>query len=157
MGFFDYPGTQEAAAREEIAEVFLPEASESDWGALLRHCRRRRFAAGDSVITAGAMSRSLYLVVDGTLEVLPPGPKRSHTASPRVITVGAGSVLGEIAFFDSGQRSADVRAATAVEVAELRLDDFGALAEEEPRLGLQILFDLGRILAQRLRRAQSPG
>ena len=44
---------------------------------------------------------------------------------------------------------------SAVEVAELRLDDFHALAEEDPRLGLQILFDLGRILAQRLRRAQS--
>ena len=47
-----------------------------------------------------------------------------------------------------------VRAMTAVEVAELRLDDFDALAEEDPRLGLQILFDLGRILAQRLRRPE---
>ncbi len=155
MGFFDYPGTEKAAATEEPAEVFLPEASESDWAVLLRHCRRRQFAAGENVITAGAMSRSLYLVVEGTLEVRPAGPKRAVTSSRRVITVGAGSVLGEVAFFDGGQRSAHVRAATPVEVAELRLDGFGALAEDEPRLGLQILFDLGRILAQRLRRAQN--
>ena len=74
-----------------------------------------------------------------------------------MITVGAGSVLGEMSFFDSGQRSAFVRATTPVELAELRLDDFDALAEEDPRLGLQILFDLGRILAQRLRRAQGSG
>ncbi len=40
-------------------------------------------------------------------------------------------------------------------MAELRLDDFDALAEEDPRLGLQILFDLGRILAQRLRRPRA--
>jgi CRP-like cAMP-binding protein len=101
------------------------------------------------------MSRSLYLVVEGTLEVLPGGSKRPRGTSRRIVTVGAGSVLGEISFFDSGHRSADVRAVTAVEMAELRLDDFGALAEEDPRLGLQVLFDLGRILAQRLRQAQS--
>jgi CRP/FNR family cyclic AMP-dependent transcriptional regulator len=156
MEFFDYPGTGQSAAAEGAPEVFLPEASDSDWSMLLKHCRRHRFGPGEAVITAGAMSRSLYLIVDGTLEVRPRGPKRMLSASRGVITVGAGSVLGEIAFFDSGQRSADVRAATPVEVAELRLDDFDALAEEEPRLGLQILFDLGRILAQRLRRAQGP-
>ena len=103
----------------------------------------------------GRLSRSLYLVVDGVLEVRVQGTRRVAGSSRRPITVGAGSVLGEMSFFDSGQRSALVRAMTAVEVAELRLDDFDALAEEDPRLGLQILFDLGRILAQRLRRAQS--
>jgi CRP/FNR family transcriptional regulator, cyclic AMP receptor protein len=157
MAFFDYPGTEVATSTEQAPEVFLPEASDSDWSLLLRHCRRRRFDAGEAVISAGAISRSLYLVVDGTLEVLPQGAKRGIGRPQRVITVGAGSVLGEMSFFDSGQRSALVRAMTPVEVAELRLDDFDALAEEDPRLGLQILFDLGRILAQRLRRAQSPG
>ena len=45
--------------------MFLPEASDSDWSLLLRHCRRRDFDASEA-ITAGATSRSLYLVVDGT-------------------------------------------------------------------------------------------
>jgi CRP/FNR family transcriptional regulator, cyclic AMP receptor protein len=157
MEFFDYPGTEVATSTEEAPEVFLPEASDSDWSVLLGHCRRRRFGAGEAVITAGATSRSLYLVVDGTLEVLPEGAKRVLGRPRRVIKVGPGSVLGEMAFFDSGRRSAFVRATSPVEVAELRLDDFDALAEEDPRLGLQILFDLGRILAQRLRRAQSLG
>ena len=157
MAFFDYPGTEGAMTTEQAPEVFLPEASDSDWSLLLRHCRRRHFDAGEAVISAGAMSRSLYLVVDGALEVRPQSPNRAIGTPRRVITVGAGSVLGEMSFFDSGQRSALVRATTPVEVAELRLDDFDALAEEDPRLGLQILFDLGRILAQRLRRAQSPG
>ncbi len=157
MAFFDYPGTEGATTTERAPEVFLPEASDSDWSLLLRHCRRRHFDAGEAVISAGAMTRSLYLVVDGALEVRPQSPNRAIGTPRRVITVGAGSVLGEMSFFDSGQRSAQVRATTPVEVAELRLADFDALAEEDPRLGLQILFDLGRILAQRLRRAQSPG
>jgi len=157
LTFFDYPGTEVAATAEQAPEVFLPEASDSDWSVLLRHCRRRRFDAGEAVITAGATSRSLYLVVDGSLEVRLQGPGRLAGRSRPVIIVGAGSVLGEMSFFDSGQRSALVRATTPVELAELRLDDFDALADEDPRLALQILFDLGRILAQRLRRAQGSG
>jgi CRP/FNR family transcriptional regulator, cyclic AMP receptor protein len=157
LTFFDYPGTEAATTTEQAPEVFLPEASDSDWSVLLRHCRRRQFDAGEAVITAGATSRSLYLVVDGTLEVRPQGPGWITGRSPPVIPVCAGSVLGEMSFFDSGQRSALVRAITPVELAELRLDDFDALAEADPRLGLQILFDLGRILAQRLRRAQGSG
>lgn len=155
MTFFDYPGTEGTTAATRAPDVFLPEASDSDWSVLLKHCRRRQFEAGDAVITAGALSRSLYLVVDGVLEVRLQANRRVAGSSRRPITVGAGSVLGEMSFFDSGQRSALVRAMTAVQVAELRLDDLDALAEEDPRLGLQILFDLGRILAQRLRRAQS--
>jgi CRP/FNR family transcriptional regulator, cyclic AMP receptor protein len=157
MTFFDYPGSEAASTTQEAPEVFLPEASDSDWSVLLKHCRRRRFDTGETVISAGATSRSLYLVEEGTLEVLPQGPERALGGPRRVIKVAAGSVLGEMSFFDNGPRSALVRATTPVDAAELRLDDFGALAEEDPRLGLQILFDLGRILAQRLRRAQSPG
>ncbi len=136
MTFFDYPGT-EGTTTERAPEVFLPEASDGDWSVLLKHCRRRQFEAGDAVITAAATSRSLYLVVEGVLEVRLQGARRMVGSSQRLITVGAGSVLGEMSFFDSAQRSALVRAMSAVEVAELRLDDFDALAEEDPRLGLQ--------------------
>ena len=72
-----------------------------------------------------------------------------------MIIVGTGSVLGEM-----NSRSRPALGAGAGHDSSggggLRLDDFDALAEEDPRLGLRILFDLGRILAQRLRRAQSP-
>ena len=54
-----------------------------------------------------------------------------------MILIGAGSILDEMSFFDSGRRSALVRATTPIELAELRLDDSDALAEEDPRLGLR--------------------
>lgn len=156
MSFFDYPGTQAEATKEQDAEVFLPEASDSDWAALLRHCRRRRYGPGETVISAEGARRSLYIVVDGTLEVLLPVAGKGAGRSRKAITIGAGSVLGEMSFFDNAERSAVVRATTELEVAELGIAEFDALAEEDPRLGREILFDLGRILAQRLRRAQGP-
>ncbi len=156
MAFFDYPGTEGSAEIGTAAEVFLPDASDGDWAELLRHCRRRRFDVGQSVISAGATSRSLYMVVDGSLEVLAPVPGRRTDRYRRIVTLGAGSVLGEMSFFDSAGRSAMVRAITPVVVDELSPADFDALADEDPRLGRDILFDLGRILAQRLRKAQNP-
>ena len=156
MAFFDYPGTEDSPDTVPAAEVFLPDASDRDWAVLFRHCRRRRFETGQTVIEAGADSRSLYLVVDGSLEVLAPVPGRREGRYRRIVTVGAGSILGEMAFFDSAGRSAMVRATTPVVVDELTPTDFDALADEDPGLARQILFDLGRILAQRLRKAQTP-
>jgi CRP-like cAMP-binding protein len=148
VSFFDYPGTEGTTATSELADVFLPDASDADWAVLLRHCRRRRFAPGDTVIAAGGTDRSLIFVVEGTLDVLAPNAARRNRL---VSTVGPGSVLGEISFFDAAPRSALVQAKTEGEVAELNLTDFEALAREAPSLSRQILLDLGRTLARRLR------
>ena len=112
LTFFDYPGTEGATTAEQAPDVFLPEASDSDWSVLLRHCRRLAVRRRRGRHHRRVTSRSLYLVVDGTLEVRPQGPGRLTGRSRPVITVGAGSVLGEMSFFDSGQRSALVRATT---------------------------------------------
>ncbi len=148
MSFFDYPGTGGQTATDEAAETFLPDATDADWAVLLRHCRRRNVAAGEAVIAADGTERSLVFVVEGTLDVLAP---TSGRRTRLVSTVGPGSVLGEISFFDAAGRSALVKARTDGEVAELSHADFEALAREAPGLSRQILFDLGRTLARRLR------
>jgi len=68
-------------------------------------------------------------------------------------------VIGELSFFDGGARSALVRAVTPALAAELSPAEFGSLAAADPALARRLLFDLGRILAQRLRLAQqsAPG
>jgi CRP-like cAMP-binding protein len=85
------------------------------------------------------------------LEVL---AEHGRRRTSRIALVGAGSVIGELAFFDGGPRSALVRAVTPAVLAELSPADFNALAAANPGLARRLLFDLGRILAQRLRAAQ---
>jgi CRP/FNR family transcriptional regulator, cyclic AMP receptor protein len=70
------------------------------------------------------------------------------------VLVEAGSVIGELSFFDGGARSATVRAVTPAVLAELSPSEFDALAVASPGLARRLLFDLGRILAQRLRAVQ---
>jgi CRP-like cAMP-binding protein len=149
MSFFDYPNEQPAPAAH--VDLLLADATEDEWATLLGHTRYRRFAPGDTVVTAGAWEQSLYLVLEGQLEVLADNGRRKYR---KIASVGAGSVIGELSFFDGGARSALVRATAPAVLAELTPADFDTLAAANPVLARRLLFDLGRILAQRLRAAQ---
>jgi CRP/FNR family transcriptional regulator, cyclic AMP receptor protein len=149
VSFFEYPN--ESPASSGPPELMLADASDEEWAALLRHTRYRRFDPGDAVVTAGASDRSLYLVLEGQLEVLVEHGRRRYR---RIALVGASSVIGELSFFDGGTRSALVRAVDPAVLAELSPADFDSLAAANPALARRLLFDLGRILALRLRAAQ---
>jgi len=148
VSFFDYPNEQPAAPDQ--VEQLLPDATEAEWATLLRHTSHRRFGPGETVIAAGERERSLYLVLDGRLEVLAEHGRRRLR---RIATIEAGSVLGELSFFDGAPRSALVRTLTPAVLAELSPAEFDTLAAANPVLARRLLFDLGRILAQRLRAA----
>ena len=125
--------------------MFLPDLHEEDWERLIAHTERRRFEAGDVVIRAGELDRSLSIVVSGALELFLPG------ADDRpFLTMVENSVVGEMAFLDGRPRSATLRARTAGELLRLSFDSFEMLSARFPKLGRAILLDLGRILARRL-------
>jgi CRP/FNR family transcriptional regulator, cyclic AMP receptor protein len=147
MSFFDYPNEPPVTPK---VDVLLADASDQEWALLLEHTLYRRFAPGDTVVTVGEQDQSLYLVLEGQLEVLAPRGRRYR----RIASVGTGSVIGELSFFDGGARSASVRAITDAVLAELSPAEFDSLAVASPGLARRLLLDLGRILAQRLRAAQ---
>lgn len=153
VSFFDYPTDEPGASPP--AQVLLPDASEAEWTTLLEFTQARSFGAGQSVLEVGAGGRSLYLLLEGTLEVVTPqtrfGRKRPKGR------LEAGSMVGELSFFDGEPRSAAVRALTPVVLAELTPEGFDGLVTNHPALGRRLLLDLGRILAGRLRRAEAAG
>jgi CRP/FNR family cyclic AMP-dependent transcriptional regulator len=149
VSFFDYPN--ESPAPSGNVDTLLADATEDEWAMLLGHTRYRRFGPGDTVVMAGAWEQSLYLVLEGQLEVLAEHGRRKYR---KIASVSAGSVIGELSFFDGGARSAMVRAVTPAVLAEMSPAEFDELAAANPVLARRLLFDLGRILAQRLRAAQ---
>jgi CRP-like cAMP-binding protein len=74
--FFDYPN--ESPVSSGRVEQLLADASDEEWAALLEHTIYRRYRPGDPVVTAGARDRSLYLVLEGQLEVLADRGRRGH-------------------------------------------------------------------------------
>jgi CRP/FNR family cyclic AMP-dependent transcriptional regulator len=136
--YFDYP-TEEPAAGDL---TFLADRGEDDWAIVLAHTEARRFSKGEEVIHAGDDDRALYLLTAGSLAVASGAAFR---------TIDAPSVVGEVAFLDGGKRSLTLVATTEGELRRLSLDAFEALAGRHPELARAMLFDLGRIVALRLR------
>jgi CRP/FNR family cyclic AMP-dependent transcriptional regulator len=139
--FFTYPTL--------IADQPAPEAgllaarSEEDWNILLAYTDTRRLHPGDWLIREGEHDRALYVLSDGRLEAIVPG------RAARVIEAPA--TVGELAFLDGRPRAAGLRALTHGEAQRLGYEAFEALSAREPRLARDLLLDLGRIVATRLR------
>jgi NTE family protein len=97
---------------------------------------------GDALVCAGdEAGDALFIVVSGRFEVLP------ADGSERIAEIGAGSPIGEIAFFAGGPRTATVRALRDSLVLRLRRADFDELASDRPRLWRAASAALARRLA----------
>jgi CRP/FNR family cyclic AMP-dependent transcriptional regulator len=139
--FFVYPTL---AGEQPAPEAGLLAArTEEDWDVLLAYTETRRLRPGDWLIREGERDRSLYVLSDGRLEAIVPG------RASRVIEAPA--TVGELAFLDGRPRAAGQRALTHGEAQRLSYEAFEALSAREPRLARDLLLDLGRIVATRLR------
>jgi CRP-like cAMP-binding protein len=123
---------------------------DADWEKLTSYMEPRRFSPGETVLVGGEPDRSLYLVREGTLEAI----VTSKSGSKKTTVMEAGTVFGEVAFFDGGARSATVRGTTQGELLRLPFDRFEAMAADHPELGAALLLDLGLRMAERLRAAE---
>ena len=130
--------------------LLLPCWRDEDWKELFRFTSIRRLMAGDALIRRGEPDRTLYFVLQGDLEVIV--HSGDGLTMGRVSLIGAGSVLGELAFFDGGPRSAGAWAVEDSEVAAMTPDQYAAFEQTSPALARELIFALGRILAIRLRR-----
>lgn len=147
-GFFDY-GLEPARSETSATESFLADASEADWTMLLAYGERRAVTTDEAVIEIGETSRSLLIVLRGSFRVLAPSGRRGRW---RVVDhIDAGSVIGELAFFDGAPRSRSVVAEEPGEVFVLEWEAFQRLAAVRPTLAIAILTDLGVILTGRFR------
>lgn len=148
-GFFDY-GLDGTDPVDDGPDLFLEAASDADWSMLLAYGERRVVGAGDVVVEMGETSRDLIIVLSGSFSVTVPTGRRGR--SKTIGRIDAGSVFGELAFFDGAPRSSSVVADEDGEIFVLGWTAFERLAAVRPALATLILADLGTILASRFRR-----
>lgn len=133
--------------------LLLADWRNEDWRDLFRFTAVRGVRAGDALIRHGEPDRTLYFVLRGELEIVV--PSGDGLSLGRVAQINAGSVLGELAFFDAGPRSAGAWAVTDCEVAAMSPDQYSAFEQSHAELARHLLFAMGRILALRLRRTNA--
>lgn len=105
----------------------------------------RQLAPGDRLLDAGAANRTLFIVVDGGVDVLLPGADAPH------VRLGPGECVGELSLIDGKPVSADVVAALPTTVLELSEDHVWALIDSSAVFARNLL----RVLAGRVRHDHS--
>ena len=93
----------------------------------------------------GAGEREVYVVLEGIYE--------ASIQGRRVGFMGKGDTFGELAFFrQSGRRVATVYAKTSGRLLVLGRSLLDDMTKEEPELAVRLLFNLGRLMAERTAR-----
>ena len=99
---------------------------------------------GEMLIEQGSMPYELFVIEDGTVDVV-------RDDEP-LASLGAGDVVGEIALLARHRRMASVVARTPVRALALHVDALQELSEEMPELGDEL-----RALMERRRAENEPG
>lgn len=143
------------AAGEDGREIALEEMSivegltPTELATFRKQLIRRRYHRGDLVFRDGAPCDGLYFLVAGHIEVrMPAAP--GHEAV-RLTTFLPGTILGELALLDGGARSADAVAVSDAVAYHMPLEAFEKFRVGRPRAATQLLFNMSRALADRLR------
>lgn len=98
---------------------------------------------GDVLIRAGQITRTLYVVLNGALEV--------READELVAVATEGEIVGEVAFLMGGRRMSDVRvAAQGARVLALSESTLRDLVENDAPLAARLLLNLSRAVCAKL-------
>jgi diguanylate cyclase (GGDEF)-like protein len=103
------------------------------------------FQPGENIVEVGDAGTSLFIVVDGSVQVLYPG----RDQEVELALLGAGDFFGEMALLNAKPRSATVRARTHVRAIKLEQVAFQRLVHASPTVAIQIM----EILSLRIRTA----
>ena len=107
---------------------------------LFRNQETIGFAAGAFVVTAGDAGETMYVVMEGEVEIL--------DGLTLLETAGAGSIVGELALIDDEPRSATVVAKTDCRLVPVDRKRFQYMVQETPFFALAVM----KLVADRLRK-----
>lgn len=111
---------------------------------LCHYAKTRRYRKGAVVFSKGDPGDRLLVVMSGTVKI---GISAASGRSTIFNLVGAGELIGEIAFLDGSPRTADAVANTACEILSFDKRDFQPFMESQPALLLKFI----ALLCRRLR------
>lgn len=109
---------------------------------------RRTYQKGDTVLSEGEISRELFIVSKGTVEV----SLKTDEASTPLLRLGAGQIFGEMTLVDRGARSATVTALEDPTVLQvIPHDALLQLCEDDNHIGFIVMRNLAAEMSLRLR------
>ena len=108
--------------------------------------------ADKAVFRCGETGDEIFILRQGSVRILLPLP---GGAQHHVATFGRGDFFGDMAFLDSGTRSADAIARTDCALFVLSRATFDRQAATRPALAAAVFARLARVTSERLRQADA--
>jgi CRP-like cAMP-binding protein len=148
-------GSMSMAAATTLAELhrspLFDKISAEQLATLGSFFKTKTVAAGATLFVENMAGESLYLIVRGTIKI----SKMLAEGDEQVMAIlGPDDVLGEMAVFTGGCRSATARVAEEAHLFALHRADYEKLAELNPRLCLQLTRNIIGIFSERIRASQ---
>jgi CRP/FNR family cyclic AMP-dependent transcriptional regulator len=143
---FDVQGLVKAIDENQSPDAFAPKLTPAQWDVLGSYLQPFAVTGGQVLIEQGAEDRTLYVIETGSLTV----HYEDDKGRVRLAVVGAGSAVGEGAFFSRQPRSATVQAAGTSKIWSLTPLRFAELSKRQPELALEIALALGALVSRRL-------
>ena len=103
---------------------------------------------GAVIFKEGAKEESLGIIVKGAVDIF----KKNETETIKVTTLKSSQTFGEMALIDGEPRSATGVAAKDTIIFFISKKNLLELSEDHPKLGLQILWKISKLISQHLRR-----
>lgn len=100
--------------------------------------------SGDVLIEEGSVSDKMYFILSGELLIYKKGSQFYHRGSLKDATheithIKEGEMIGDIAFFDKGKRSASAKALIQTKLLAIPYDNVNNLAEKNPHFYKMLL------------------
>lgn len=144
---FDVKGLVQAIAKNaDSRDVFAPSLANTQWDVLSSYMQPFAVQHKQVLIQQGSQDRTLYLIESGSLTV----HYEDSKGRLRLAVVGAGSAVGEGAFFTREPRNATVQAAEACKIWSLTPIRFTELSNRQPAIALEVAMALGSLVSRRL-------
>ena len=126
--------------------------SNSEMVHLAELAEQRRYGAGDIVFEEGELGDSLYVIVEGEVEVV----RRDSGGVPRPLTVlTAPEFFGEMSLIDKEYRSATVRARTEAVLLRLSAEQLSVFRQSYRDGFTFVVINIARVLSARIREANA--
>ena len=121
--------------------------SASDWNLVASKSKKISFAKDDILVREASMPKTIYLLRSGKVRV----EKANGGGRSVLVTLGPGSIFGEMAFIEDALASASVVADGNVDVDALEANDLKQMFESFPHFAARFYRSVAVTLSQRLR------
>jgi CRP/FNR family cyclic AMP-dependent transcriptional regulator len=143
---YDIQGLAQAMKTSNALDAVPLNLDPARWQTLADYLQPIQLPQGQALIEQGVKDRTVYFVESGSLSV----HFEDAQDRVRIALVGAGSLLGEGAFFSHLPRSATVHAGSACKLWCLTPLRFRELSVRFPGIALELTVAMSAVLARRM-------